>query len=294
MPEIAGDGAVPSAILTRVNRGNDVPGVHFLLDLIEPENAATVRARLGIGEPKQHTDEHAAAELHRLGAPRSALLWMLERDDPATNQLVFHHPNATDTLKRDILRGVPFGAARGPLPVPAKCSRQWCSHEMPQVPISDAGMIGGLREARTMGAARVAVRAVGKEDWLEVAVADLEQALPGYARWALTQRIDCPAEVRVQFGSHAKFAHRLRQAGIVELRDYVESSRSPEQVLGVLHFGAQLFPQRVGEVAELLGPLVRAEIGANPDAWAVLAQLLPRFAGSVSELVRTSGAIAYV
>jgi hypothetical protein len=207
---------------------------------------------------------------------------------------VFHHPNATDTLKRDILRGVPFGAAHGPLPVLENCGRYGCSHNLPNVPISDAGMIGGLREARTMGAARTAVRAVGKEDWLEVAVADLDEPLPGYARWALTQRIDCPAEVRAQFGSHAKFTHRLRQAGIVELRDYVESHRSPEQALGVLHVGAQLFPQRVGDAAELLEPLVRKEIGANPDAWAVLAQLLPAFAGTVPELVRTSGAIAYV
>lgn len=235
----------------------------------------------------------AARELNQLGAPRSALLWMLERDDPATNQLAFHHPAATIAIKRDILRGVPFGAARGPLPV-TTCGDSWCSHEEPEGPASEAEMIDGLRAARTLKGARQAAEAVGKSDWAEVAVADLEQPLPGYARWALAERIDCPAEVRRQFGTHPKFAHRLGQAGIVELREYVASGGPPQKVLKLLHLGTRLFPQRIGEAAERLGPLVRAEVGANPDAWAVLAQLLPRFAGTVPELVRTSGAVAYV
>lgn len=271
-----------------------MPGVHFLLSLIEPEDAAAVRRRLGIGEPEQHPDDRAAWELNRLGAPRSMLLWMLERDDPATNQVVFHQAGACDAIKRDILRGLPFGGATGRLPVPGHCGRRFCSHSEPDIPLSGHGLIGGMREARTMGSARVAVRAVGRRDWAEVAAADRAKPLPGYVRWALTERIDCPPEVRAQFGSHPKFTHRLRRAGIVELREYVELGRPPQNVLGVLHFGTQLFPHRVGEAAALLAPLVRAEIGAHPDAWAVLAQLLPTFAGTVPELVSTSGAVAYV
>lgn len=283
------------AILPAVNRGNDVPGVHFLLSLIDPEDAAAVRRRLGIGEPEPLTDSSAAWELDRLNAPRSVLLWMLERDDPVTNQLVFHQRYVGEALKRDILRGVPFGSATGSLPVVVRCSQgRSCSHNEPEVPVSPHGLIGGLREARTMKSAQTAVRAVGKRDWAEIAEADLAEPLPGYARWALTRRIDCPPEVRAQFGSHAKFPHRLREAGIVEPREYVELGRPPENVLAALYLGTLLFPQRVSEAAALLTPLVREEIGANPDAWAVLVQLLPAFAGTLPELVSTSGAIARV
>lgn len=62
----------------------------------------------------------------------------------------------------------------------------------------------------------------------------------------------------------------------------------------MLYFGAALFPHRAAEAAALVRPLVRAELGSNLDAWAVLAQLLPTFAGTVPELVTTSGAIASV
>lgn len=75
--------------------------------------------------------------------------------------------------------------------------------------------------------------------------------------------------------------------------EYVELARPPHEVLGVLQFGRLLFPRRGREVATSLAPLVHAEVGANPDAWAVLARLLPTFAGTVPELVRTSGAIAH-
>ena len=269
-------------------------GVQFLLSLIEPKDAKAVRRRLGIDKPTHPTDEHAARDLNLLGAPQSALLWMLERDDPAINQLVFHQPGASESLKRDILRGVPFGGAKGSLRVRVRCSQRACSHEEPVIPFSARGLIGGLREARTLGAARLAARAVSGRDWAIVAEADRLEALPGYTRWALSERIDCPPQVRAQFGSHPKFAHRLRTAGIVEMREYVERARPPANVLAVLNIGDQLFPHRVGEAAAVLAPLVRAELGANADAWAVLAQLLPTFGGTVPELVSTSGAVAGV
>jgi hypothetical protein len=277
-----------------VNSGNAVPGVHFLLSLIEPRDAAAVRQRLGIGTPEPLTDERAARVLNQFGAPRSVLLWMLERDDPGTNRLVFHHNLVGDAVKRDILRGIPFGAAAGPLPVQVDCGLRFCSHAAPAIPVGPHGVIGGLREARTMGAGRVAARAVSRPDWAAVAEADRVEPLPGFARWALAERIDCPPRLRAQFGSHAKFTNRLRTAGIVEPRDYAERGRPPRNVLAVLHFGTQLFPHRVGEAAASLAPPVRAGLGANLDAWAVLAQLLPAFAGTVPELVATCAAIARV
>jgi hypothetical protein len=271
-----------------------VPGVHFLLSLIEPGDASAVRRRLGIGSPEPLTDDRAAGQLNRFNAPRSVLLWMLERDDPGTNRLVFHQGNVGEAVKRDILRGLPFGAADGLLPVRVDCGLRFCSHAEPDIPVSPHGLIGGLREARTMGAGRVAARAVGKPEWATVAEADRVEPLPGFTRWALAERIDCPPRLRAQFGSHAKFTNRLRTAGIVEPRDYVEHGRPPRDVLAVLSFGTQLFPRRVGEAAASLAPPVRAELGANLDAWAVLAQLLPTFAGTVPELVATCGAIARV
>jgi hypothetical protein len=219
---------------------------------------------------------------------------MLERDDPATSLLVFHQAGVPAVLKRDILRGRPFGPARRPLKMPKSCGTTSCEHLEPEITTGPRGLIGELRHARTLGLAREAVQAVGIQDWDDVAGADRAQPLPGYTRWALAERIDCPPPVRAQFGSHVKFTNRLRDAGIVELREYVEGSRPPQQMLEVLEAGAQLFPQRAGEAAALVAPLVRAEIGANPDAWAVLAQLLPTFAGTLPELVRTCGAIAHV
>ncbi len=277
-----------------MNWGNDAPAVHFLLSLIDPRDAAVIRERLGLGEPRQRTGKDAAGELNRLGAPRSVLLWMLERDDPAINSIVFHSPMATQAIKRDILRGMPFGTAAGPLPAIGNCTSNWCVHEEPQIPVDDAGLIGGLRAASTMRQGRRAAKAVSGPDWAAVAAADQEEALPGYARWALAERIDCPPQLRRQFGEHTKFTTRVRRAGIVELREYVERSRPAQHVLAVLHIGADLFPHKAAEAGELLEPLVRTELGGNQEAWAVLAQLLPTFAGTVPELVRTSGAIAAV
>jgi hypothetical protein len=273
-----------------VFRPHDVPAVHFLLSLIEPGHASRVRRHLRIGKPARLSAKHAAWQLDRLDAPRSVLLWMLERDDPATNQLVYHQARTDDPLKRDILRGLPFGTAIAPLPVPARCEQRNCAHTEPDLPPGPHGLIGGLREARTLRSARAAVRAVSKRDWATVAEADRREPLPGFARWALAERIDCPPEVRTRFGSHRKFTNRLRAAGIVEPREYVELGRPPEDVLAVLYFGTKLFPHRAGEAAALLAPLVRAELGANLDAWAALADLVPGFAGTVPELVTAGGA----
>ncbi len=48
-----------------------------------------------------------------------------------------------------------------------------------------------------------------KRDWATVAEADRGEPLPGFARWAPAERIDCPPEVRARFGSHRKYTNRL-------------------------------------------------------------------------------------
>ncbi|WP_053717873.1 hypothetical protein [Saccharothrix sp. NRRL B-16348] len=278
-----------------MDRENNVPGVHFLLSSVDPADAATVRRRLGIGEPEVERAGWWAWRLLQLRAPRSVLLWMLERDDPATNALAYHHPNVTDAIRRDIVRGVPFGTARGPLPVVRTCVTPGCVHDEPRLVVSPFGLVGGLRRARSMATARAAAGAVGKADWPEVAEADRVEPLPGYARWVLSTRVDCPPEVRAQFGSHPKFTHRLKRAGIVaDAREYADHWGPARSVLDVLRLGTALFPARAREAAELLGPLVRRELGANLDAWAALARVLPTFSGTPTELVRTCGEVASV
>ncbi|MFI6406804.1 hypothetical protein [Streptomyces sp. NPDC050548] len=56
--------------------------------------------------------------------PVSVLLWVLEEDDPDLNPRVWlwlwRHISADSAMRRAIVRGVSFGAARtGPLPLPA-------------------------------------------------------------------------------------------------------------------------------------------------------------------------------
>jgi hypothetical protein len=275
-----------------VNWGDDHTATHFLLSLIDEDDAAAVRRRIQVDEPRRLSEAEMAWHLHRAEAPRAVHLWLLERDDPTTNAFVYHHVIATDTIKRDIVRGIPYGTATGPLPV--LCDRPHCTHGEPVVPTSPHGMIGGLRLARSMSGARSAVRAVSRADWAEVAAADQAEPLPGFARWALSTRIDCPPEVRAQFGKHAKFDHRLRQAGVLEPSEYVESRLPAQSVLTVLHVGTTLFPERTAQAAARLAPLVRDRLGANLEAWAVLSQLLPTFTGTTPELVSTCGAVAHV
>lgn len=265
--------------------------MHFLLSLVDQDVAAAVRRRLGIDAPNPAS--HKMIGQPRLDAPRSAALWMLEQDDPTTNSFVYHHMDVPDALKRDIIRGVPFGSATGPLRV--VCERRHCYHrEPPDLQVGQDEVLDGLRRATSMGRARSAVSMVSRDDWPAVAAADRTEPLPGYTRWALSLRIDCPPEVRAQFGSHPKFADRQRKAGIVELRDFVEGWRPARSVLKTLHFGERMFPSRRHEAEELLTPLVRDELGRNLEAWAVLHQLLPTFTGTAPELVRTCGAVAHV
>jgi hypothetical protein len=274
------------------NEGGPVGELHFLLGLVDPGDAERARQRLGIGA--RPAVDRSGLRLSRHPMPASILLWMLEQDDPELNEQVYFHQNVTLTIRRDIRTGVSYG--EGPLGrKPVKVSPKVLRSAGPEIPATAGpyGLIGTLRRADTMRRGRAAAVAVGRHDWPAVAEADQEQPLPGYARWALATRIDCPPALRAQFGSHPKFDHRLRAAGIIEgPHEYVSSWRPALNVLSVLGVGLWAFPNRAAEAAASLRPLVRAELGGHTEAWAVLAQLLPSFTGTLPELIATSGAIA--
>ncbi|CCH30145.1 hypothetical protein BN6_28340 [Saccharothrix espanaensis DSM 44229] len=273
-----------------------VSGVDFLLSLLDRDDAAVVRGRIGVEGPGTLDGLLASWQATNLPLPRAVLAWMLERDDPATNSFVYHRLAVNDPVRTDIVLGTPFGRATGPLPVRLTCTAPYCSHTGPPPPDTTFGTLDGLRRARTMKAGRRAAYAVRRADWPEIAAADRTEPLPGYARWALALRLDCPDAVRAQFSTHPKHDTRLRKAGLVAgPADYLRRDRPARDVLGVLSVvddGTRPFPDRLREVAHELEPLVRGELGADPEAWSVLLQLLPTFTGTVRELVLTSAAVA--
>ncbi|TJZ56920.1 hypothetical protein FCH28_05345 [Streptomyces piniterrae] len=266
----------------------------LLLGLVDAAQAERVRDRLGLaaddGAEREVPLSEVRGVLNRWSA-HSFMLWMLECDDPDINREVYASEPATAAIRRDILRGVPFGPHPGPVAVHESIA----GDEPPHIPLADSphGVVGELRRARRMSQGRGAAMAVTRGDWEAVAAADRAEPLPGYARWNLAIRIDCPPALREQFGSHPKFRHRLRSAGIMAGPwDFVSRCRSPQRALEVLDVGRRAFPHRMPEALDVLRPLVRTELGGHPEAWAVFAQLLPTFDGTLPELVRTAGAIA--
>lgn len=269
--------------------------VGFLLGLVDGETAERVRARTGLPAPER--PEATAERLRRawtwaLHLPASVALWILENDDPALNAVVWRYIPTDSGLRRAISRGVPFGPGRtGTIRV----DRALPGAE-PEIPESYArhGLVGSLREVDSMAAGRAAASMVlTRDDWWTVGEADRERPLPGYARWALSVRPDCPPLVRESFGSHAKFTHRLRQSGVYDgPAEYATSEGPAVRVLEVLALGHAMFPARVQGAEDALRPLVREHLGDREEAWAVLAQLMETFHGNAPELVVTAGAIA--
>ncbi|MFF0014011.1 hypothetical protein [Streptomyces sp. NPDC005374] len=268
--------------------------VGFLLGLTDPDDAARVRRR--IGAPSRGPDERrtAHAVLKLTPVPSSVLVWILEEDDPKLNAAVYGHPSADPGLRRAVLRGVPFGPGRtDTLPVDRVLLKHANEPPLPPGMVAQ-GLVGALRAATAMAPARDAASMVlGHRDWRTVTEADRERPLPGYARWALSVRPDCPPALRAQFGSHPKFTHRLRQAGVLAGPGAYATGHGPAaHVLKVLSLGHVMFPARVRDAENALRPLVRDHLGGREDAWAVLAQLLDTFHGTAPELIMTAGAIA--
>ncbi|WP_369264207.1 hypothetical protein [Streptomyces sp. R35] len=269
----------------------------FLLDLIEADDAERARRRIGLQQPATEEPLDTQRKLFswwtQTAVPSSVLLWVLEEDDPELNAIVWRHVSTDDAMRRAIVRGVPHGPGRTRA---VRVAKPLARDQEPPVPghFTQYGLIGALRASTSMGPARSAASMVlGRPGWQAVADADRERPLPGYARWALSVRPDCPPSLRARFGSHAKFAHRVRQAGVIEGPAQYATAWSPaSKVLQVLSLGRTLFPTRVREAEDALRPLVRDHLGDREDAWAVLAQLIGTFQGSVPELVITAGAIA--
>ncbi|MFF9813293.1 hypothetical protein [Streptomyces sp. NPDC014006] len=277
------------------DNGRAARTVGFLLGLTDEETAERVRSRIGL--PSQ---EDPVALRRRLARPwqwpgrlpASVALWMLEQDDPDLNVTVWRYLTTDSGLRRAVCRGVPFGPGRTePLPPPPTLAG-----EEPEVPESYVhhGLVGSLRRATAMKTARAAASMVlTRDDWRTVTAADAERPLPGYARWALSVRPDCPPALRARFGSHAKFTHRVRQAGVFDgPADYATAHGPAVDVLDLLSLGPCAFPARARAAEDALRPLVQDHLGRREDAWAVLAQLVETFHGTVPELVMTAGAIA--
>ncbi|MGX1273513.1 hypothetical protein [Streptomyces phaeoluteigriseus] len=267
----------------------------FLLGLTDEDAAVRIRRRIGLPAPGPDGPDAARDRLSRVwsrrNVPSSVVLWILEQDEPELNALVWRHLTVDAGLRRAIARGVPFGPGRTrPLRVHALPGTE------PEVPASYVrhGLVGALREAATMAAARDAASMVlTHDDWRTVTEADAETPLPGYTRWALSVRPDCPQALRAQFGSHPKFTHRVRTAGVLDGPAAYATTHGPAVgVLEVLAMGHLMFPARIGAAEDALRPLVRQHLGDREEAWAVLAQLADTFHGTAPELVATAGAIA--
>ncbi|GAA0654967.1 hypothetical protein GCM10010193_01510 [Kitasatospora atroaurantiaca] len=200
--------------------------VRYLLGLLEEPAARRVCHRLRMpfeGEvgPTPSYDWDLTSFLNQQ-APGSAVLWMLQEDDPEVNAELY-----TDALpvglRRDILEGVSFAPEPAKLAEPVPVSPHlWRSpwdwqQNATDVPVADVldalYQVGGRKAFRQ---ARAAAARIRNEHWPAVAQAHRDVPLPGFARWTVSVRADCPADLREEFGSHAKFRHRVRQAGIFD------------------------------------------------------------------------------
>ena len=274
-----------------------------LLTLVDRRDAERVRIRLAAAGHAPATVEQlppwqlvsAFAQL-----PLSTLLWLLECDDPVLNIALFQIRALGDAIRRDILAGVPFDPARTE-PVPVADQLRTLEHGPQRKQLFDlppqtaAELIPKLRAAgaaRRLKTCRSLARAVPRAEWGLVAEADAQEPLPGYARWALACHVNCPQPLRARFGDHPKFAHRLRQAGIlVDVEDYLTGQSAARALvsLGALLRSDSTHGRRVREELTLL---VREQLGGHVEAWAVLAQLQPTFSGTLPELIVTASAIA--
>ncbi|WP_418960625.1 hypothetical protein [Streptomyces tritici] len=280
----------------RYDRDTD-RALDVLISLTGADEAERVRERIGVvaARPAARMPERWAAvrALGDTAMPLSARLWALEADDPKVNELVVLAGGLPGALELSVLKGEPFGPDGGrTLPragtLPARPTppgvRRFAAPEE---------AVAALREVRTMRQGRRAANQLGRAHWPAVTAADVERPLPGFARWALALRPDCPGELRERFADHPSYAHRMRQGGIVaDPAEYVRGWGPARSVLAVLDTGRWAFPHRMPEAEEVLRPLVRGSLGGSVEAWAVLAQLLPTFTGTVPELVVTAGAIA--
>jgi hypothetical protein len=289
--------------------------------MLDPDVVPDIRDRLrlplaGVGDAAAADEIRAQRLFEDRRVPVSVLTWALEADLPDTNYAIYMTSRLPEAVRRDILLGVPYGSASQESPVEGAVTvspRLLGTPDTLDVRYRDLtegtgtmigpaagderGIIAALRHygtAREMTRVRHVTDAIGRRDWASIGAADLVDPLPGYARWALSTHLACPAPLRRQFGSdRPHFAKRMRREGIVGDSGTFAASWAPARlVLSVLDVGTWAFPGRADDARELLRPLVRDELGRNTEAWAVLTQLLPGFTGTLPQLIQTSGAIA--
>ncbi|GAA1143423.1 hypothetical protein F4556_005821 [Kitasatospora gansuensis] len=271
-------------------------GVRYLLGLAPDGAGRRVCGRLRIDPdgpvgPEFPSSEYGSYQALQLIRTTPALVtWMLQQDDPRVNELLCRRGLVPEGVGQDVRDGLPFGLERtDPVPVSPNLSRRV---ELPP----SAELVDRLRRAVGSGSlrgARQVARGLRRADWPQVVAAHQEEPFPGYARWALAEQIDCPPELRAAFGTHRKFEHRLRQAGVLGgPADLLAGATSAREALRLLGFGRLVFPTRLAEAEDVLRPLVERELGGHGEAWAVLARLLPGFAGTLPELIVTAGAVA--
>ncbi|MGW6564101.1 hypothetical protein [Streptomyces sp. NPDC054975] len=263
-----------------------------LVSLADRDDAARIRERIGVEERPDTlpTRWQGASAVGRL--PLSARFWTLEEDRPYVNELVVQAGGLPGALELAVVNGESFGPDPSrTVPLTKELAARPRRTGVDRIPAAE--QIPLLRAATTMRAGHRVARALAREDWPAVVEADTEQPLPGYARWALALRPDCPTALRERFAEHPSYAHRMRSAGILDSpAAYAREGRPARRVLRDLDTGRWAFPTRKREADAALRPLVRGSLGANVEAWAVLAQLLPTFTGTVPELIVTAGAIA--
>ena len=277
----------------------------FLLELVRPDQARRVLGRLGqLGSERTAPGELRLLLNSRQPPPLNVWLWVLACDLPELNAVAFDVRELGDAIRRDIIEGVPFGPERDRrterLPLGSTLQRRQSYGQLEEefdLPARQSAeqLLPALRaagEARRLRRARMLAGALPRDQWDEVARADRADPLPGYARWALSCQVNCPPSLRAQFGSHAKFRYRVEQAGLLaEPHGYLGRTCARDVLLTLGVFAQPHYPAG-RQFRDELAPLVREHLGGHADAWAVLAQLLPTFNGSLSELISTAGAIA--
>jgi hypothetical protein len=264
--------ASSAPVKTRAAARSQSNTLEFLLGLVDPSDAARARERLGIEpsepDPSAHADIEDLRIARRLlseeGLPLSLRGWLRE----VLLSEVTYAPSGTE------MPGGPLAVGGSPDPL---------------------ALIEELRaagQARRMRPARQAARKASASDWPLIAEADRDLPLPGYARWALCARIGCPDELRAQFGSNQpRYAERLRKEGVFDLAEFAVSAGPARAVLATLELGTWGFPHRLEPVRSVLIEQVQVQLGGNVEAWAVFAQLLDTFTGTLPELITTTGAI---
>ncbi|MFG2820521.1 hypothetical protein ACGFX4_13955 [Kitasatospora sp. NPDC048365] len=274
--------------------------VGFLLRMADDGVAERVRTRLGLDEGRAAAggvvDNSFRGEVRQ--APAQVRLWLLQADDPEVNATLFGMGLLPAGLARDVVAGVPFGPGdagrrieRSPYVTAVRPDDERLGEGLALPRILDR--LYGAVTRGSLKRARRAAQEVRTADWPGVAAAHAERPLPGYARWALAERFDCPPSLRTAFGTHAKFTHRLREAGIVEgLDDLVTGVAPAITALPLLDVLYRAQPRVVDRSAAAVRPLVHERLGSHVEAWAIVAQLLPEFIGTTAELVDLAAAIA--